>query len=110
MAFHEGGLKTREHQMETLGLKLDRFTGLDLEAARNSAHLHHAAVLKRLMDLAGRDAGQRAPRQAIRRRTRVLDDHIAGSGSRAFRRRTRPGMVDFQCAELIVFGKRRRRE
>src|SRR5713101_1497335 len=110
LALLERLLEIDEHQMQAVGLELERLARLDLDAAGDGAHLHHALIHGHLMDFDLSGVGKRAAEEAVGGRSGVLDAHIAGPGLGALGRGAGPRMIDLERSQLVLLGNRPGRE
>src|ERR1700694_5542983 len=94
-------LEIDEHQMIAVGLELDRLARLDLDAAGDGTHLHHALIHGHVMDFDLSGVGERAADEAVGGRSGVLDADIAGPGLGALGRGAGPRTIDLERSQLV---------
>jgi len=95
-----------EHEVGGAGLQLDGRARLDLQAALDRAHLHHAIVHGHGVELElGGDVGRTAG-QTIGRGPGIPDLEIAAADGRAFRGGARPWVGNVERTCLVVVGTR----
>jgi hypothetical protein len=94
--------QANEHDVKRAGLELDGLARLDFQSAFDRPHLRDATLHLHLMKFEFGGDVRRSTDEAIGRRSVVFDRHVAGSHTRAFRRRARPWIGNVQRSGLIV--------
>src|SRR5450755_2636269 len=90
IALHELPVQANEHHVIAAGAELDRLPRLDLYAAREGTHLHHAVVHAHFVDLKSACNIAYTADQAFGRAASIGDLHIAAADAGTFRRSARP--------------------